>query len=517
MIWVLAIILTMPLCASAGSLSGGKISGGSEGVDIWDRLIRCSTLPDPSEPEFTLGAEDLHDFITANCASGCIVNVPPGTYDDVRVTIGDATAAEFLRAGSLSNATGTILIRGTDPANPPVLRAVVGGITGVFWFQNLSALVRLEDVILDGRRSEQTVGAVYDVCDDVAENGGLGDGQCDPGGQSFSHATGFSTRMTNLSDSRSCLLRVQVRETLTDAIFLRQARDSTVEASRVLGAGCTTDLCPALVIPADPVSDELTFVGRGVNFDSARGNVVAVGNRTKSVSKIGLQCISSVDCHIVGNVAIDSHTAGITAGNGSSGSIRGNTILDTGLWEGTDPVFNVGQGIQWTDSDGISNGLTVIDGNFISNSLGPSIMIAVGIGAGDNDAELIVSRNVSSGACNGGTRSSMAAIELGDGSDSIASIWSIGNSVGDHDCDSAFRVQRATEYRARRNVVSGASTAPAVIYDDVPAIDETGLVVDEDIQIDAGSAGSISDCTLNEGAIVSDASGGAVERMSCGP
>lgn len=61
-------------------------------------------------------------------------------------------------------------------------------------------------------------------------------------------------------------------------------------------------------------------------------------------------------------------------------------------------------------------------------------------------------------------------------------------------------------------MVTGSSGQEAVIYDDVPDLDDQFLIVDEDVVIDAGSSGAIANCTLNAGATVVDSSAGAVTR-----
>lgn len=489
---------------------------GAVPYDPWASLVHCSELSDPAEPEYTLSTENLHDFVTTNCGSGCIINIPPGTYDDVNVTIGPSTgggADPRVKAGSLTGATGTILIRGTDPANPPVLRSAVGEDSGLFYLVNVDAFVRLEDVSLEGRSGEQTNGSVYDICTDDNENGGLGDGVCDSDDpQSFSSENGFHSRRTDSGDSRSCLLRVQVRNTVADGIFLRQARDSTVEDSYVVNAGCTPASCPNISVPADLSIPSASTVGRGINIDSARGNVGVVRNRVGRVTKIGVQCITSDDCHLIGNTVDEALTSGATS-IGSSGSVRWNRITNTGLWasHGSTGDF-VGNGIQWSHAAGATGRDVIIEGNVVENSFGAGIVLALSVGAGASDADLVVARNVVNGSCNGATRPTIAGMELGDNSDTIASITSYLNHVGDHTCDSAIRVQRPLSYVGIGNTVSGAGTDPALIYDNAASIDERDLVVDEDIQIDAATAGTMTGCTLNEGAVVSDSSGGAVTR-----
>src|SRR5690606_10087227 len=142
---------------------------------------------------------------------------------------------------------------------------------------------------------------------------------------------GFATRRTDSGDSRSCLLRVQVRNTVADAIFLRQARDSTVEDSTTINSGCTAASCPNLSLPSDLATPSVITIGRGINFDTARGNVGAIGNTVGRSTKIGVQCITSDDCHSIGNTVDEALTIG-TSSIGSSGSIRGNTVRRTGLW-----------------------------------------------------------------------------------------------------------------------------------------------------------------------------------------
>ena len=77
---------------------------------------------------------------------------------------------------------------------------------------------------------------------------------------------------------RTCILGVDVIDTVGDAFFLRNQAGSTVEASTVDGAGCDSASCPALSVPADNSQTSILTMGRGVNWvDSTR--VMAVERR----------------------------------------------------------------------------------------------------------------------------------------------------------------------------------------------------------------------------------------------
>jgi hypothetical protein len=460
--------------------------------------------------------DDLHAVFTANCGAGCILELDPGTYTDVRVTLGPAgeVSAGRVLSGSLTGITGEVLIRAADPQNKPILRHVVGAKTGAFYFVNAYERIRLENLRFEGRRSEQTVGAIDDPCADTAPADGICD-LADP--QSNHNQNAFWLSSQTATNTEACLLNLEISGTVSDAIFIRDAVNTTVENVSVSDIGCSAATCPALSLPSDYSTNSIKTVARGVNLVGGDGNVGVVQSDFTRATKFGVQCIDSLACHILGNTVDDVMLQGVSH-IGSSGSVRDNVIRGIGfILEPNLLTDYTGHGIAWTTDATYGAGRDVlIDGNFIDGTFDSGIATLMPSFPGGSDVELTISNNVIRNACAEGTRANSAALEMGDNGDTIARIRAELNVVGDHGCDAAIRSQRVLDFEADRQTVSGSSTAPAVVYDDVTGLDEDGLVVDEDIQIDAGSAGTLTNCTLNSGAVVSDSSGGAVARTSCG-
>lgn len=480
-------------------------------VDLYGDLVRCSMLSDPDEPEQTVSAgADLHAIVTADCGSGCILNLSPGLYDDTTVTIGPGSD-DRIRPGSLTGATGTILIRALDPNDPPVLRSAIGEDTGAFYLHNVDALVRLEDLQIDGRRSEQTTGAVYEPCPDTSPP----DGICDSGTQSFNRSYGFGTLRSDGGDSQSCLLRVTIHDTVGDGVWLRQAINTTVEDSVVYDTGCTSSTCPNISVPTDLNAPDIKTQGRGINFDSARGNVGAVSNEVNRVTKTGIQCIRSTDCEINGNTISEARAVGAAFAD-SSGSIYKNTVTQSGLLGQSSLLANVGFGIQWAQSDSYSGLTSTIKDNTISGAWGSGISVGLDPAA-TSDAFVVVTGNTISGACLETTRSGAAGMELGDPGATIAKLRSTRNVVLNHECSSGIVARNLVSYMGRDNTVSGNFESSAVVYDELDTMSETNLSVDEDIFVDSASAGVLLNCSLNDGASITGAVEGNVTRTNCGP
>lgn len=504
-----------PLSAAIRGIRGAQASASISVPSTGNPWISCSGLPEPSfTPISVTTADDLHDVVTAECGAGCILDLAPGTYDDTNVTIGPVSDSN-IKAGSLdgTDITGEIYIRAANPADPPVLRAEIGNPAAIFYLVNNPEMFRLKDLILDGRRSEQT-NAVVSACPDTTP----ADGICDSGTQTFSDATGFNTRSTIAVPTRSCLENVTVRNTVIDGIFIRNAVASTVENVTVSGVGCAPSTCPGISIPADFSTNSYSVVGRGINMVDS--DFVAVVDSTfTDGTKQGIQCFGTTRCYVVDNVISDIGNAGITI-LGSTGYVWRNTISDIGFnFPPNTTATATGNGITFTDSDPYSGDIEVdFTGNSVTNTHGSSYWLALGTSPAAESSTITMTNNTGTDACVTSTRSDSAAFLLGDGSDRLESLTITGNTVTGNRCPAAFRVRNVIAYTADDNTVTGSvGSTQAVVYDDVESMDDDGLVVDADISIDVDSVGTLTNCTLNGSASVTGSLEGGVVRSNCGP
>lgn len=509
----LSVVLALLLASTAAAKSGRY-------AELPPRLARqeptlyteCSELPDPSVSTTALttatSASDLHADIMAACGSGCIVTLAPGTYDG-NIVFGDSG----LKAGSITP-TGEVLIRGTDRDNPPVIRATLNLRAAVVHAKDVTARIRLEDVILDGRRSEQTASVLTTVCADTTP----ADGICDSGA-SNGFASGFHTRSTLSGTTSSCLLRIEVRDTVNNGIVIAYGSASTVQDSYVHDIGCTTTTCPSLSIPATSNVNSQIIQAMGVQFnDSISGAVVR--STIHDVTKIGIECfLRAYQCQFVGNTIYDAYNAGISF-SGGDGRATDNTIFSIGFDHAPNlTTDNLGHGILFVaDIDYPPLNRTYITANRISSVWSSGIQIGVPAGVMPPSPMLsTLSGNIISGACDGTTRADVAAYELGDSTAVIQDIRAYDNvATGVSRCPQVFEIRNLLHYTERRNSVTGSTGGNAVEYDDVEQLDSRYLTVSDDINIDADSTGRLHDCTLGSGAAVTGTTSGPVRRANCG-
>ena len=504
-----AVVLALLWAVQASAIEGRFPRSGPSGPPadvVEDPWIRCSDLPDPAFSVTSLtqatSQNDLHADIMAACGSGCIVEIGPGTYTD-NIVFGDTA----IKATSVTP-TGEVLIRAADPSNPPVIRAELGVKASVIYAKNVTARIRLEDLILDGRRSEQTVASIdsADICTDTTPDDGVCDGS--PVAQTSTSLQGFDTRNTGSGVTSSCLLRVQVRETVGTGIQLTDAYVSTVEDSTVTGAGCTTTLCPLLDIPADATTNAILKTAQGVQLSGGSDSSV-IESTASGVTKIGIECFAGARrCHVHDNTISSPGIAGIIL-NESDGTVKGNTISDVGLWFSPNlTTDNVGIGIQTTNSNTYASSTfsVAIEGNTIDNVFSSGIQAGLA-GTSYNDMRIDVTRNVVRGACNGTTRGDSAGIELGDSTYDIAQITASYNSNTDDLCIDGMRVRNV---RTHRNSFNGTSSGLEV--DDVDEFHGRNIDVTGNIDIDADTNGYIRGCEVSGMVIGSD----GVQRTSCG-
>lgn len=503
-----AALLALLLVASTASAEGAGrllLNARSAPTDVVeDPWIDCAELADPAfTPVAVTSSSDLHTVAMNNCGSGCILELAPGTYADTNVIFGDTALTTTYSKTASVTPSAEVLIRAADPSNPPLLRAKVGVNAAVIHAKDVTARIRVEDVILDGRRSEQTAAAVT-ACTDTTP----ADGVCDGSSQTSTFATGFNTRNTGSGTTRSCLLRVQVRNTVSTGIQLSQAYLSTVQDSTVSGAGCTPALCPALSVPLDATTNALLKTAQGVQLLGGSDSAV-VDSRISDVTKIGLECFTNTRrCHLRRNTIERAGIAGIVF-NEADGDAMANTIRETGQWFSHNSTGNnVGQGIQWTNGNtyAASRFETTISGNTVSNSFGSGIQVGLA-GTTYNDARLIVSNNTVSGSCNGSTRADSAGIELGDSTYDIAKITAENNSDTGGACIDGIRARNLRTHRSFRN-----GTDSGLEIDDVDDLKAISLDVTGNIDVDADTKGVIDTCTLGGMAIGAD----SIRRRGCG-
>lgn len=500
--WLVVLSLLLATAASArngtyplAGLDDSQLGGSTE------PFVRCSDLPDPTASTTALttatSASDLHADIMAVCGSGCIVTLAPGTYDG-NIVFGD----NVLKSGSIEP-SAEVLIRGTDPNNPPVIRATVDFPAAIIHVKNTEARIRVEDVILDGRRSEQTVAGVTTVCTDTTPD----DDICDTGSNSDTFLEGFWSFHTAGGTGTSCLLRVQTRETVGAGVEIRDGSASTIEDSSASGAGCTTALCPLMSLPANNQTNAILKAAIGFLISNSDDSAV-IDSTVSSVTKNGIECFDeSRRCHIRGNTVMDAGIAGIVL-NESDGTVVGNTITGSGLWYSPNLASdNTGQGIQFASGDAPTNLVATITGNTVSNVYGTGILIGLATATGYNQSRIDVSENSVSGACNGITASDSAGIILGDSTYDIAKITSADNSVSDSECVDGIRVRNVRTHRNWRNGTSG-----GLEVDDVDEFDGISLSITGNLDIDSDTVGRIRTCSLT-GTVVGSAN---VQRQDCG-
>lgn len=513
----LAVVLALLLASRAACAIGPDPLRTDEPAGPW---VTCSQLPDPAGATTTAlttatSAADLHTDIMAVCSAGCIVTLAAGTYDG-NVVFGDSA----LKAGSITP-TGDVVIRGADRANPPVIRATPDLNAAVIHAKNVTARIRLEDLILDGRRDSQTSAAFSPVCTDLYNNpaaggngvqtSGVPDGVCDGTNQSIAFLNGFNTRSTSVAgQTSSCLLRVQVRETASTGIQLSQPFASTVEASTVTGAGCTTALCPALSIPADFVENAMLKTAMGVQM--VDGIEAAVINSSiSSVTKIGIECFTTMRrCHMYNNAIDEAFMGGIVFNEADGEAVR-NRITRTGLWLTPNKTTdNIGMGIQFVGGDATAT--TPFNVSIVSNTITGAYNSGIQIGLSsptlNSLARFRVHQNVVSDTCDGSTRTDAASLEIGDSTaKTFPLVLATGNQSLSTACPDGFRIRNLERFTGWAN-----STTAGVEVDDVRAFDWNGGVITGSLDIDVDTRGRAMNCTLT-GSVVGAAN---VTRRDCG-
>ncbi len=457
--------------------------------------VRCSDLAAPvtTPVEVTTG-DNLETQIAAACGAGPgIVELAAGTYTDRNTRIGTGGAS----------IGGLCVIRADNPAAKPLIRATVGTARAVFQIRDTTHEIRFENLTIDGRKSSQTAASMLDVCDDLDPIDGICDDE-DP--QNTPAAMGIDSRGVGM---KTCVLGVDVIDTVGDAFFLRNQAGSTVEASTVDGVGCDPASCPALSVPADNSQNSILTMARGVNFvDSTR--VMAVDVTVTDATKQGVQCYGSTSCYPISNDVSVIGSTGITM-LGSSGVALGNTInLIGSAWPQNSTGVANGEGMLVTDGGLGFDFEVALRENVITQTWGDGIR--AGLQAGTPPAPIVdVSRNTLAVLCSGSAEAANAAMRLGDSVDPFERITAVNNSVFSSACSAAVRVQNAVTYSGSGLLVSSSASGSGVVYAN-STITETDLTTDKNVTIDTASAGTLSGCTLTGGATITDASSGAVVR-----
>lgn len=473
-------------------------AGGMWRSHVLPGQVRCSSLPDPAAtPVSVTTADDIQTEIAAACGAGpCILELAAGTYTDENVMLGTGGAS----------IGGEVVIRAANPASKPLIRATVGTARGVFQIRNVTHRIRFEDLVLDGRRADQTDASMAAICTDTTP----ADGVCDSGDpQNSAGVFGIDSRSTTAGTGTTCALRVDVIETVGDAFFLRDQINSSVEDSTVDGAGCDTTTCPNLTVPADSALNSILTNGRGVNFvDSFE--VMVVDATVNDVTKQGIQCYNSTDCYGIASTVTVAGSTGLTM-LASSGSMTGNTVNGVGSnWAQNSTTVSNGEGILFTDGGLATDFDASARDNAISNTWGNGIRSDLQAGT-PPEPVIKVARNTATTVCTGSTLTTNAGMSFGDSVDSYERIDTESNTVSGSSCASGFRVRNVLDYSGSGNVVSGSLAGDGFTYT-ASAIEESGLTTDRDVEIGATNTGILAGCTLNGGAVVNDASGGGVAR-----
>lgn len=463
--------------------------------------VRCSDRPYPAAtPVAASPGDNLQTRIGEACAAGPgIVELAPGTYSDANVILGTGGQA----------IGGECVVRAANPASKPVLRAGVGVPRAVFQVRNVPHAFRPEDLVLDGRRADQTAASMVAVCDDLDP----ADGVCDPlgagNGQNTAGSFGIDSRTTLGGTATTCALRVDVIDTVGDGFFLRNQLDSAVEDFTATGNGCDSTSCPNLSVPADSVLSSILVNGRGVNWVES-DRVLAVDGVVDDVTKQGIQCFRSTNCFAFDSAVSGAGSTGLTM-LGSSGVMMGNAVSGVGLaWAQNSPTVNNGQGALVSDGGFGVDFEAALRGNSIANTWGDGIQVALAPGTPPAPIAAI-ERNAISAPCQGSSAPDNGGLVLGDSVDPYERILDVENEVSSSSCSAGKRVRNVPAYEARGTVISGSTAGDGVAYQ-ASVISETDLTTDRDVEIDAASSGTLSGCALNGGAVVNDASSGAVAR-----
>lgn len=480
----------------------------ASGAGLWRNYVlpgqvRCSDIADPAvTPVSVTTADDLQVKIGEACGSGPgIVELAAGTYTDRNIQLGSGGQA----------IGGRCIIRAANPAAKPLIRAEIGVGRAIFQAVSVAHHLVFESLALDGRRSEQTSSAVNDPCEDNDENAGAGDGICDAADvQNDTDAHGIYSRdTTGTTPGSICVYDVDIINTVGDAITVRDQFDSAVESSTATGIGCDPTNCPLLGVPENYQTQTMTTVSRGVNWVQSE-RVMAVDNTFSDVTKQGVQCFDSYECYVLANDASDIGLAGITM-LGSDGVVMGNDVSEVGFgWAPNTTTDNTGIGISVIDGIAGYNFDVEIKGNVVTHTWRDGIQLGLSTTNTATPAGSVVGNTVTT-PCDGSTATTDAGITMGDNTDSYASLEQRGNTIVGSACASALRVSKPTAYTGSTTTISGTLSGKGIIYDDAPMTEST-IVTDEDIEIDAGSSGTLTGCTLNSGAVVTDASAGAVVR-----
>lgn len=480
------------------------LSSPASGAGLWRNhvlpgQVRCSDLADPAvTPVSVTTSDNLQTKIGEACSAGPgIVELAAGTYTDRNIQLGTDGQA----------IGGRCIIRAANPAAKPLIRATIGVPRAIFQAKNVAHQLVFQNLALDGRRSEQTSGAINTPCTDTTPADGICDG---PDGQNATDAHGIYSRdVSGVTPGSICVLGVDIINTVGDAITVRDQYDSAVEDTTATGFGCDPTSCPLLGVPEDYRTDSITTVARGVNWvDSYR--VMVVDSTFSNGTKQGIQCFNAYDCYSFQNTISDIGLAGITM-LGSDGVVMGNDVSEVGFgWAPNTTTDNTGIGISVIDGTAGYNFDVEIKGNVVTHTWRDGIQLGLSTTNTATPTGSVVGNTVTT-PCDGSTATTDAGITMGDNTDSYASLEQRGNTIVGSSCASALRVSKPTAYTGSTTTISGTLSGKGIIYDDAPMTEAT-IVTDEDIEIDAGSSGTMTGCTLNSGAVVTDASAGAVVR-----
>ena len=447
-------------------------------------VVRHSTLADPSVPtiEVETGA-DLSAVLAAECGAGCILELAPGGVYDCGISIGgSANTPAWLgtHAGDV-DPSGEVVIRG-DPSAPAQLNAVIGSPLPCIYQLPMTPRLRLEHLRIDGRRSEQTMSAIGQVCADSQP-----DGICDSG-ESDTLAYGFYSRHTGGQLARTHLYDVHVREVLGHCLNLTNALDTTIEASSADGCGCTrNEECVGLTLPVSADSAQYYLPGRGISMNGRR--VATIHSSVTRAGRMGVQCIGDAsDCAIVGNRASLTAEPCFNAVSNSGTvlgriSIRGNFGRGCG---GLTPFATPGQGPALaTRSNGTSDtGPFDLHGN--------DVEAAWSFGAKHSGDTAVPIRSVGNRVGGNGCQDGVTTV-MYDVSNRASGSRIVGDTVSVGPCDTGVRLYGGTQARVRGLTVTGTASDAGLRVDDA-TVDLSGVTA-ESVYFSASASGTANDCT----------------------
>jgi len=467
-------------------LSVGSASAPANVLPTW--VVRHGQLTDPAVSTVSVpDGADLEQTIIDNCADGCILELAPGGTYTCGIIFGkEITDSDWKGTHSgVVDPTGPVVFRGVASA-PATLQHPIGSPWPCLYQLKVEEEVRYEHLVIDSRRDEQTQGVIGDLCPDVDQ-----DGLCD-GPNHGTAAHGIWIR-NSAGPGTAHIYGVTVRDAPAKCIQIQGVEDTTVEASRVEGCGCSVaGECPGLDgLARDASNTQSIIAGRGISMTGER--VAVIHSVMRRPTRMAAQCINASDCALIGNNARSTAQICFTAIAPSGVNlISGNSATDCGMLTGEAPI-GVGGGIGPRNDDQAGGPVTVSYNRIrTTNWRGWDY-------SGNLPLVFRALHNDVAGACQFGETTTVAASI----SDTLAGSEAIGNRIEASRCTTGLWVPNAT-LRIRDLTILGTPSVQGMRVLN-STIDARGVESDTDIVLDAEASGTLDGCT-GAGAVVDNGS-----------